>query len=252
MKLRDLLTDAEFVTRPPLSRDPDRELIALRRLASLFTERLDLVLKGLVDIAVDFCGADSAGVSLEDLEDQQNPRFRWIAVAGSFERYLNGTTPRHYSPCGTCLDTGRPQHYTLAQPYYDFLGIVAEPILDGMLIPWENESVRGTIWAVSHRSPDVFNLSDYELLKGLASFVSMAVQNQAHQAALRIQEQSAEGSAKANELAHAINNPLQCVTNSLFLARQGGSDAAGHLDQAARDLERLSDIVAMLLRVQRN
>lgn len=131
MGLRDLLEDAEFMARQAVSRDSNRESIALRRLAKVFTERPESILKGLVEIAVEFCGADSSGVSLEELQDQDNPRFRWIAVAGSFEKYLNGTTPRKYSPCGTCLDTGRPQHYRLFQPYYDFLGVEAEPILDG-------------------------------------------------------------------------------------------------------------------------
>ncbi|HEY1902559.1 MAG TPA: GAF domain-containing protein [Terracidiphilus sp.] len=234
-----------------MSRDANRESLALWRLATLFREQSEVILKGLCEIAVEFCGADSAGVSLEELEDESNPRFRWIAVAGSFEKYLNGTTPRNHSPCGTCLTSGRPQHYTVSQPYYDFLGVVAEPILDGLLIPWESDLMRGTLWAVSHRSAYSFNISDYSLLKGLADFVSMAVQNQAQQRALRSAEREAGRSARADELAHAINNPLQCVTNSLYLARQGRDDLAHHLDQASQDLKRVSDIVSELLTLRR-
>lgn len=152
MELHDLLADADFSTRPLSPRDANREATAFKRLAKVFTESPEIILKKLVEIAIDLCDADSAGVSLEDEDDPTNLRFRWIAVAGSFSKYLNGTTPRHYSPCGTCLDAARPQHYRVFQPYYDFLGVVAEPILDGLLIPWENDSMRGTIWVVSHES----------------------------------------------------------------------------------------------------
>ena len=95
------------------------------------------------------CGAESAGISLEEPSETGEPTFRWIAIAGSFERYLGARTPRFYSPCGTCLDCRRPQLYRVTKPYYDFLGVMADPILDGMLIPWETETFRGTIWAVS-------------------------------------------------------------------------------------------------------
>jgi hypothetical protein len=64
-----------------------------------------------VEIAVDYCDADSAGVSIEEANEKGELQFRWIAVAGSFARYLNGTTPRFYSPCGTCIDRGVAQYY---------------------------------------------------------------------------------------------------------------------------------------------
>jgi hypothetical protein len=252
MELHDLLGDTEFAARASTPRNAHREALAFQRLAKVFTESHTTLLKNLVEIAVDLCDADSAGVSLEDNDDPNNLRFRWIAVAGSFEKYLNGTTPRHYSPCGTCLDSGRPQHYRLFQPYYDILDVEADPILDGLLIPWQNDLMRGTLWAVSHRSREVFNLTDYQLLRGLADFVSLALQQQGQQMILQGEERHSGSSERANELAHAINNPLQCLTNTLYLARQGGEGAAGQIEQAAKDLERLSEIVAELLRVARS
>jgi His Kinase A (phospho-acceptor) domain len=251
MELHDLLGDAEFAARTSTRRDAHRESIAFRRLAKVFTESPEIILRNLVEIAVELCDADSAGVSLEENDDPTNPRFRWIAVAGSFEKYLNGTTPRHYSPCGTCLDSSRAQHYRLFQPYYDFLGVEAEPILDGLLIPWENDSMRGTIWAVSHRSREVFDLSDYQLMRGLADFVSLALQQQGHQKILRGEERDFGRTERANEMAHEINNPLQSLTNTLYLARQGGEGAAEHIEQAGKELKRLSEIVNALLHISR-
>jgi hypothetical protein len=53
----------------------------------------------------------------------------------------------------------------------------------------------------------------------------------------------------ANELAHQINNPLQSLTNILFLAATGNNGPGGKIvaESAAPDLERLSNLVKRLL-----
>jgi signal transduction histidine kinase len=175
MELRDLLSDREFLDRTNGSNRADNRFEAFEVLASVFVEAPDVVLQRLVDIAVEFCGADSAGISLEEADVHGELRFRWVAVSGSFSKYLNGTTPRFFSPCGTCLSSWRPQHYRVTKPYYDFLGVVAEPITDGLLIPWASDESRGTIWAISHGSPETFHPDDYRLLKTLADFAGISV-----------------------------------------------------------------------------
>ena len=242
MYLRDLLGDEAFAKRQK-KRDPNRESLALRRLSRLFAEAPELVLQELVNTAVTDCGADSAGISLEE---QQNGTFRWIAVAGSFAPYLNGRTERNYSPCGTCLDSGRAQLYQVTKPFYDHLGVTAEPIIDGMLIPWKNEFLSGTLWAVSHSSPEAFCPEDYQLLSSLADFASIIVRHQHQQELLRKSEKARAEAEMANKLAHSINNPLQSLTNTLFLA-QRSEDPGEYLEQAESDLAALSKQVAGLL-----
>jgi hypothetical protein len=221
MHLRDLLTDEAFFDRPRKARAENRESVALRRLSRLFAEKPESVLQELVNTAVEYCGADSAGISLEEPE---RDTFRWVVIAGSFAPYLDGRTPRRYSPCGTCLDSGRPQLYRVTKPYYDYLGVKAEPITDGVLIPWCTESVRGTLWAVSHTSDSVFGVDDYALLASLADFAAIILRHQRHQRLLRL-------------------------TNTLFLARCDGDNAQQYLEQAEMDLARLSAQVAKLLDV---
>lgn len=177
VKIHDLLDSREFMSRRPREAEPDREARALERLRTRLQEDPDAVLQELVQIAVDFCQAESAGISLEEVSAKGEPQFRWIAVAGSFACYLHGTTPRFYSPCGTCLDRGVPQHYQVTNPYYNFLGVKAKPILDGILIPWRSEKLQGTIWLVSHRARDAFDKSDYEFLRTIADFVSREMHN---------------------------------------------------------------------------
>jgi hypothetical protein len=241
--LRDLLTDRDFLLRATKPRDANRESMALRRLSRLFAEKPESVLQELVNTAVEFCGAESAGISLEEPE---NGTFRWIVVAGSFTRYLNGRTPRRYSPCGTCLDSGRPQIYQVTKPYYDYLGVTAEPIIDGMLIPWSNEFLRGTLWVVSHASAEAFSCEDYELLNSLADFASIILRHQHQEKLLRESERTRGVSEMAHKLAHRINNPLQSLTNTIFLA-QHNQDNVEYLVQAEADLQRLSQQVAKLL-----
>ncbi|HEX4320918.1 MAG TPA: histidine kinase dimerization/phospho-acceptor domain-containing protein [Acidobacteriaceae bacterium] len=253
MELRDLLQDEAFAQRSKSSRSFQSEFDALRRLTQVFAESPRILLQELVDIAVENCGADSAGISLEEQDDAGNMRFRWVAVAGSFSQYLNGTTPRFFSPCGTCLSSGRPQLYTVTKPYYDFLGVVAEPIVDGMLIPWETdasdsgERMRGTIWAVSQASSEAFGPEDYRLLRSLADFVAIAIRHQFQQQALRQREREAAVADKANQLAHQINNPLQSLTNMLYIAREGKENWQSYIEDACQELESLSNLVRKLL-----
>lgn len=242
--LRDLLADREFILRAAKPRDMNRESVALRRLSRLFAESPETVLQELVNTAVEFCGAESAGISLEEPEDGT---FRWVAVAGSFAQYLGGRTQRHHSPCGTCLDSGRAQLYVVTKPFYDSLGVTAEPIIDGMLIPWSNEFMRGTLWAVSHASAEAFSPEDYELLNSLADFASIILRHQHQQKLLRETERIKGVAEMAHKLAHRINNPLQSLTNTLFLAQHGEGNAEAFLAQADADLQRLSQQVAKLL-----
>lgn len=175
--MHDLLWSGNFARRELKSHKADWEQQALKRLAPHMPTSPKATLQELTNVAVEFCGADSAGISLEESDGKGGLQFRWVAVAGSFERYLHGVTPRDHSPCAVCVNRWEPQLYTVSKPFYDFLGVVAEPILDGMLIPWRSDLLLGTIWAVSHKSAEAFDMSDYSTLRRLADLVSIAVQH---------------------------------------------------------------------------
>lgn len=251
MHLRDLLSDPDFPNRSRSVNRADSRFEALGRLAHAFSEAPEVLLQRLVDIAVEFCNADSAGLSLEEHGEDGNRRFRWIAIAGSFAKYLHGTTPRFFSPCGTCLDRNSPQLYRVTQPYYDFLGVQADPITDGILIPWRTEGVRGTLWVVSHHSAEAFDMEDYRLLHSLSDFAAIAVRHQRQDEALREQERLETAAATAHELAHHINNPLQSLTNMLYLAQMHTDEMPNYLEQASLKLAELSQIIHDLLLVHK-
>ena len=53
----------------------------------------------LVQLAMEICGADSAGISVLEGEI-----FRWFNLKGKLSVFEGATTPRNFSPCGVCLD----------------------------------------------------------------------------------------------------------------------------------------------------
>ena len=120
MELRDLLADPDFQLRKKL---PRQEICtaaeAYRSVARVFADNPDVILQRLVEAATTFCGADSAGISLEEGDGDGPERFRWIAISGTFAPFLGGTTPRFFSPCGTTLDRGRVQLYRVGKTYPD-------------------------------------------------------------------------------------------------------------------------------------
>ena len=247
MELRDLLSDRAFLNRTGKKRDFQQPFDALRRVTEVFATHPEDVLQELVNVAMTCCGAESAGISLQEPDGEGEPTFRWVAIAGSFSSYIEGRTPRFFSPCGTCLDSGRPHLYRVTKPYYDFLGVTAKPITDGMLIPWEAGQMRGTIWAVSHTSEEAFERSDYQLLKSLSDYVAIIIrQQELHEKArqVAVAEASAE---RAHKMAHQINNPLQSLTNTMFLASHGGPDSQRHMQSALVELASLSERVRKLL-----
>jgi len=72
--------------------------------------------------------------------------------------------------------------------------------------------------------------------------------------ALRKSEQLAAAGRLAASIAHEINNPLEAVTNLLYLARMEGNrstDSQRWLEEADRELRRLSHIAARSLKFYR-
>jgi GAF domain-containing protein len=178
VKIEDLLDSAEFLSRRHEDKDAaDRQSRAIERLRTCSFQSSNAALQEVVQIALEFCDADSAGISLEEVNEKGELQFRWIAVAGSFAPYLNGTTPRFYSPCGSCIDRGVALHYQVNHRYYNFLGVNAEPIRDGILIPLRCEDMLGTFWVVSHSTEDAFDRHDYEFLRSIADLVSRSIRD---------------------------------------------------------------------------
>jgi len=253
LEVLDLDTNTEFAARRLHTRDIAMQMEGLRRLTHSFVQSPDTILQELVNAAVDLCGADSAGISIETDEKSDANFYHWVATAGQYNGFLNAVLPRYPSACGICLERGKPQLFRVSQRFFDIMGIQAPLVTDGILLPWQVEETRGTIFIMAHGRTAAFDKDDGQLMRVLADFAAMAVRHRRQQQALLEQAKAMGAAAMANKLAHRINNPLQSLINVAYIAAEGQSDHnAKTLGQAlSGDLRRLSAVVmeSLALRV---
>ncbi len=249
LEVIDILNDEAFAARPVHGRDMAVQMGSMRRIARAFVENPETILQELVNAAVEICGADSAGISIEKEDGTEKDFYHWVATAGQYSGFLNAVLPRYPSACGVCLERGRPQRFRVGQRFFDLMGIEAPLVTDGILLPWEVDKIRGTIFIMAHERTEAFDQDDFRMMDILADFAAMGVRQRRQQALLMERERAAAAAAMANDLAHKINNPLQSLTNILYLAAEGHScrDAKEVGQQALGDLQKLSSLVEKLL-----
>jgi hypothetical protein len=249
LEVFDLRSDAAFAARNLHTRDIGMQMAGLQRLSRALLEKPDTILEELVSAAVDLCGADSAGISIEKENGSDKEFYHWIATAGDYSDFLNAILPRYPSACGLCLERGHAQHFTVSKKFFDILGVEAPLVTDGILLPWKTEDTRGTIFVMAHGRTDAFDQSDARMMTMLADFAAMGYRQQKQQARIVVQERAAASAEMANQLAHEINNPLQSMTNTAYLLAEDDAaiDSKVLVRELSRDIHRLSGLVKDLL-----
>ena len=132
----------------------------------------------LVDTALLLCGADSAGISIEQDSRTDEDYYQWIATAGDYAGFRDAKLPRLPSACGICLDRGEPQLFRVSQRFFDILGVQAANVTDGILLPWELDDMRGTIFIMAHSRRDAFDSNDAQVMQSLANFAAAGIRQQ--------------------------------------------------------------------------
>ena len=249
LEVIDLQSDASFAARRARARDVTVIPDGMRRIAHALVEHPDTVLQVLVETAVEICGADSSAISLEKEDRTEDDYYQWAAVAGQYSSMHNAVFPRYPSGCSICLERGRPQRVRAGKRYFDMLGISAPPVTDGLMFPWQTDEARGTIYILAHSRSEAFDQGDCDIMEILADFAAIGVRHLRQQKPLMERACLAAQAAMANDLAHKINNPLQSLTNILYLAAHGhnGEQAKDVGRQASNHLNRLSALVQELL-----
>jgi GAF domain-containing protein len=152
--------------------DHESKVQALLAVSQVLATNPDHGVERLVNAAMKLTGADSAGVSLEGSE-QGAPVFRWVATAGVFARYLNGTMPRHFSPCGTVLDRGTTLVMRDPVRHFKYLADLHASVRTALLVPFRKQGkLVGTVWVVSHSEDKSFTTEDVRTVQDLTSFAS--------------------------------------------------------------------------------
>jgi signal transduction histidine kinase len=199
--LEDILETIE----PPGAADAGDFSLAegLLSLAKTLSAEPGAVARHLVETAMRLTGAESAGISL--LDPPSGDHFNWVATAGDFARYLHGTMPRHFSPCGTVFDKGHALMMRDAVRYYPYIGDLHLPVRVVLLVPFSQDGVLiGTLWVIRHACDTAFTQQDLSAVTALADFAAMLFQNAATLTTLRSQEEEGRQRLAQSESARRL------------------------------------------------
>ncbi len=158
-------------SRPPRHAEENAALVAL---AADLVNSPDAVLQSVADLVCRLCGAGSAGISLQEIEEGRE-LFRWRATSGQMAPYLNGVMPRDFSPCGLVLD--RRSTLLMRDParYYPYVSQLGVPIREALLTPfYKRGEPIGTVWILHHEPGRGFDAEDRRIVEHLARFASVA------------------------------------------------------------------------------
>ena len=171
-----VMITGDLERRPSRSPDYQSENQALTALAEAMSFNPGTVLQRLVEVAMDLTRSGSAGISLLE-PGGENGTFRWVATAGAWSPYRNGTMPREASPCGEVI--AQEAVLLMKNPERLFPALLqAEPgITEGLIAPFHLGGIPvGTVWTIKHGPNDHFEAEDARILKSLARFASAAQQ----------------------------------------------------------------------------
>src|ERR1700678_3418201 len=166
-----LITD-ELNSRPIRLPDYEAENHALLAIAQHMADSPRSTLQKLVEVALEICRADSAGVSLVSKETGD---FYWPAVAGAWKPHIGGGTPRNFGPCGGVLDRDAMQLFKHPERYYPYLIPISPLVSEALLTPFyvQGRAV-GTVWIVAHDKARKFDAEDLRLIESLGRFAAAA------------------------------------------------------------------------------
>ena len=238
---------AELERRPSRRPNYEAEHRALAILATEMAENPRNMLQKVVEIAVDLCQADTAGISI-----LEGDVFRWESLAGVFAARRNNTIPRDASPCGVCIDQNTTQLMYLADRC--FPALAAEPrFVEALLVPFHyNDKPVGTVWIVAHTEQRKFDREDERIVQTLARFAAAGWQ------LWKAYKSEAESSRSKDDflamLGHELRNPLAAILSANDVMQTIGindSRAVKAMGVVARQSQHLSRMVDDLIDLTR-
>ena len=255
----DVLITEQLFLRPPKPSNLQVENQALRMLGRQLTKPPKEILKHLVETALELCQAGTAGVSLIEATGRGEEVFRWVTLAGAYERYEGGTIQYDFSPCGVCLRRGGPQLYSYPERYFTYQKQFEPTVVEVLTVPLVLDGRGlGTIWIMSHDEQRQFDGEDLRVMTSLADFTAAALcSTQSRHAAEDMSrcEQAARAEAEAANRAkdeflsivsHELRTPLTAILLWAELLSTETLDAAT-ATQAVKTIERNAKLQSQLI-----
>lgn len=183
--LSDVTITGQFVASPSRRPNFQRENEAFKTVAKCFVKAPETVLNVLVELAVDLCEAGTAGISLEEIDSNGKRVFRCVAIAGELKEMPGDATHHDLSPCGTCLDSNRPQMFSQLDKVHTYLQDAPRPFAEALWVPCRVEGgPTGAFWIVAHDAGRHFDYDDLRLMTSLVDFAALALSHPHTQARL--------------------------------------------------------------------
>jgi RNA polymerase sigma factor (sigma-70 family) len=175
VRLEDILITNQLCTRPCRPRIPD-DGQSLRTLVQAAAVSPAQLVNCFLQLALNLCQADTAGLSFLDSDSNGGQLFRWTHLKGRLEQHVGGTTPRNFSPCGVTLDRDCPQLFSYPGRYFEYFNQTGIPIVEGLVIPFHvGTETEGTVWIVSHTKGPGFDSEDVRIMTQLTEFAACAL-----------------------------------------------------------------------------
>jgi GAF domain-containing protein len=161
--------------RPSRPSDYESQKRAVAELLRVAVEQPNELLGRFVGLARELCDADSAGISLFEADAQTAGIFRWHHLSGVLAPFNGATTPREFSPCGTCLDQRRPILMTHPERAFGWISDAKITVPEVLLVPLQVglEGPIGTLWVIAAQGKG-FDLEHVRILRELAGVASIA------------------------------------------------------------------------------
>jgi two-component sensor histidine kinase len=198
----DVDITAELSRRAPIAPDYLSEKLALQDLAFQMAEHPEQVLPHLVQLAMKTCEAAAAGISLYEADGEV---FRWHHLSGKLSKFNGATTPRHFSPCGVCLDRQSPVLMKNPERVYGWIADAGIAVPEVLLVPLfvgPSEPL-GTLWIVA-REGEQFHSDHARAMSELASFAGIALRMIRTEEKLKQALETQETLTK--EMSHRVKN----------------------------------------------
>lgn len=229
----DLLITDTLRERRTKSNTSARQVHAFHHLTELIMRSPEAVVQRFLDLALDLCGAGSAGWSRLGRNAAGEEVFWWDVLAGEFAPHVGGTTPRNFSPCGLCVDAGKTILVSRPARAFTYFNDVDIPIVEALIVPVydANRAALGTIWVVSHNDHK-FDASDARAMEQLSVQLALALKV--------IEDGKAHGQELSGQLAlmqdanHRIKNTFQSIASLLNLQARSSPvpEARAAIEQA--------------------
>ena len=242
--IADVFITEELDRRTPARPDYQREKLAIQDLARQMSDHPKEVLPRLVQLAMEICNADSAGVSV--LEPKSG-LFRWFGLKGTLSAFEGATTPRNFSPCGVCLDIGEPVLMSYPERAYDWIREVNISIPEVLLVPLNSKGLRemGTLWIVAHEGQH-FDGGHARAMSELATFAATALRM------IQTEEQMNQALHRqeilTREMSHRIKNLFTLSSSMIRLSAHGASSKDELAESLLGRLQALADANALVRR----